>query len=294
MLLTELKKKSSLKNGEMLKICCNSGSYRKNDLKRCQGIFPKTAAQDLASSHRPPMFTGNADFTIRILLVMIPAHLWPRPGLTFRCPDPHYHSNEEATETHILQHQELCLDGAFYDPLIAPLAGLTGSWIDMSDVKEFVCPLYVNRCSYRTKNVTKLKIHLSRHLKAVRLFQKVLSVFSGAIVKHYIESKEWPSVEAMPNKRSPHALPGIYLIYFEEVVRYRSYGIEEGDDDEAEETAINEQTTEEIESQVQVNFSEQNEESGKKDQKEKKSEEKRREEKQCDAKIVRQISTSKA
>jgi hypothetical protein len=40
-----------------------------------------------------PLFTGNADFTIRRLLVMIPAHLSRCPGLSFPCPNPHFHSN---------------------------------------------------------------------------------------------------------------------------------------------------------------------------------------------------------
>jgi hypothetical protein len=40
----------------------------------------------------------NTDFTIRALLVMTPAHLWPRPGFSFQCPNSHCHSRRETIE----------------------------------------------------------------------------------------------------------------------------------------------------------------------------------------------------
>jgi hypothetical protein len=56
--------------------------------------------QDLAPNTEPSLFTGNADFTIRDLLVMISTYLWPRSGLSFPYPNPHYLSNQEVTEAH--------------------------------------------------------------------------------------------------------------------------------------------------------------------------------------------------
>jgi hypothetical protein len=90
-------------------------------------------------SQESPMFTGNADFTICNLLVMISTHSWPRPGLSFSCPNPSCHSKREATEDHLWQHQELSLDGTFCDPLISTLAGLIGSRMDMSDGSNYAC-----------------------------------------------------------------------------------------------------------------------------------------------------------
>jgi hypothetical protein len=64
--------------------------------RRPRGISPP--------STEPPLCTGNGDFTIRDLLVMIPAHLWPVPELSFPCQNSHCHSSQEATEAHLLQH----------------------------------------------------------------------------------------------------------------------------------------------------------------------------------------------
>jgi hypothetical protein len=107
----------------------------------------------------------------------------------------------------LLQHQELGVDSAFYDPLIAKLAGLIGWRMDMSDLKKFVCHCYANWYKYRTKNATKIKTHLLGHPIAVRLFQKALSVIWGATVKHYVERNKWPSIGAILSRRCTNVLP---------------------------------------------------------------------------------------
>jgi hypothetical protein len=139
MLLTELKMKYpwiKLKNAQFL---CNYGSYRQNEVKCCRRYLQRRPPRILALSRESLLFTGNADDTIRDLLVMIQAHLWPRPELSFPYPNPHCHSNQEATEEHLLQHRGLGLDDAFHDPLIATLAGLIDWRMDMSNVKKFAC-----------------------------------------------------------------------------------------------------------------------------------------------------------
>jgi hypothetical protein len=61
-------------------------------------------------------------------------------------------------------------------------------------------------------------------------------------------------------------LPRTYLTDCQEVIKYWSYGTEEEENDEVEEEAvISWQETKDIEDQVQGNFSEHNEESGKED-----------------------------
>jgi hypothetical protein len=95
-----------------------------------------------------------------------------------------------------------------------------------------------NGCNFRAENATEHKEHFLGHPKDIILYQKVLGVFWKPIVKHYVENKEWLSVEAILNKRLSHVLPRIYPIDYKEAIRYWSYGAE-NEDEATEEAVIN-------------------------------------------------------
>jgi hypothetical protein len=144
--------------------------------------------------------------------------------------------------------------------------------MDMSDGANYTCPFVANGCNFRAENFTKLKEHFLEHPKAIILDSQAICVFLGPIVKHSAESKEWASVGAILTKRLPHLLPQIYRIDWEEAFRYESYDMEEDKDEAEQEVVINGQATKDIEKQVQLNYSQQSEESGREDQDEKRCE----------------------
>jgi hypothetical protein len=97
------------------------------------------------------------------------------------------------------------------------------------------------------------------HPKAIILYQEALGVFWGPTVKHYVESKEWPSIGVMMNKRLLHMLAGCIRL-----IRRRQSDIglmaqKKIKKKKQEETGRNRQETEEVEDQIQVHLSEQSE-----------------------------------
>jgi hypothetical protein len=102
----------------------------------------------------------SAKFTIRQLLVTIPAHRWPSLEFDFPCPNPHCHWDGDATVEHLQDHRDQYSDGLFHDPLIATLAGLMGCRLDMTDGAGFVCPFHGQGCTFRAETLTYLKAHL--------------------------------------------------------------------------------------------------------------------------------------
>jgi hypothetical protein len=105
--------------------------------------------------------------------------------------------------------------------------------MDTADETNYACPFLANGCTFRAENFAKLKEHLLGHPKAIILFQTILGIFSGPIVKHHVDSQEWPSVAAIPNKRLQRELSRIHPIDYEEAVRYWSYDKDE-DENEGE------------------------------------------------------------
>jgi hypothetical protein len=133
-----------------------------------------------------PIVTRTANFTARELLTMIPKHRWPCLNGTFPCPNPYCHSNGEITEAHLQEHSELYENGLFSDPLIATLAGLIGSRLDMAEGTNFACPFLGNGCNCRAKSFTKLKAHMKKHPKDIKIYHTNFVVFWVPIVRHYV------------------------------------------------------------------------------------------------------------
>jgi hypothetical protein len=71
------------------------------------------------------------------------------------------------TEGHLPEPRELHSDGAFYDLLIATLAGLIDRRMEMSDRENYAYPFVANACNFRAGSVTKLKEHSLEHRKVI-------------------------------------------------------------------------------------------------------------------------------
>jgi hypothetical protein len=138
------------------------------------------------------------------------------------------------TETYLWQHREPYLDGAIYDSRIATFASLIDWRMHMSDDANFVRPFSANGGDYRADALTEFKQYILRHPKAIKGYQKALSVFLGPILKDCVKNRERPIIGPIMDKRLLKVPPRAYSINYDQAIRYWTRGAKEEDHDETE------------------------------------------------------------
>jgi hypothetical protein len=118
----------------------------------------------------------------------------------------------------------------FYDLLIATLSGLIGWRVDMTDRRGYACPFLGAGCNRRCRTFEELKAHTKEHPKNIRIYQKILGIFCGPVIWHYVTNRSWPVIGSVFNDRVPGALQRIRRIDIEEAEKYWKKGTEEMDD----------------------------------------------------------------